>query len=467
MKTIGMGWVQGAVVSRRLAAVVFLFLALTLAQALYCLARSSYRQEGYPHNTPLFDPAQRLNDFFTEYPHGVLTLRGGNPYTDPDLFEHRVPAVLSDLPAKARRISVPQAYFPFAGIVLAGFASFSLAAAVRLFLCLVILGSIGLLVYQAAKEEQLGDGRLFLSFAVPLLLFSHPFLFMLDRGNLEGVVLLCTWAYLLLSKHRPDRAWPLLGIAMMIKPQAAALGLLPLLRRDHASLLKSALFAFFLGTLSLAALPGSFSDSVIGLQRGMDWALRDHMILHDRIRFNHTFFNLLKGLNLQFSAGLPAAAIAAASSLLSGGLGVWAVARLWSRRAHLPFEHMALGAVFIMITLPPVSFDYTLVQLLPIYFMLIAGMMGSRVPDARCLPLLLVLTLVLAPKEMFIESAWLPYGPGYIVNPLLLLTAFLIATGRDAVAEASATARVPGGRGVGLLEDREGCVATATAGSLT
>lgn len=61
-----------------------------------------------------------------------------------------------------------------------------------------------LLIYRALKESDVQDDDLLLFSGLLVILFSYPFYFLFERGNIDGVVLLCMCAGLYLL---PQKAW--------------------------------------------------------------------------------------------------------------------------------------------------------------------------------------------------------------------------------------------------------------------
>ena len=416
-------------VSKKLVAVWGLFLGLIVLQAYYNLGSSTYLEKGYPQNTSMFTPAEKQADFYVTYLQGALLLKGGNPYTDVDLVSRRVPSGLLDLPAEVKRVVFRMIYFPLTAWVAAAIALLSPAAAVWIFSVLMPLGVIGVLFYQSRTSVERGDRAIFLWGTAPLLL-SHPFLFMLDRGNWEGLILLLCWSYVLLYRNGNKWAWVWLAVAASFKPHAALFGLLPLLDEDYQSLLKSAAATLAITVVSLWALPGGLVASLSGLREAVAAFTDFNAMSLSSIRFNHTLFNLLKGwghqvgfVHLLKEEGLAhrIRILSRLSSTLSVGIAAAAIRRLWKTRKTRSYSDKVLAVVVMMIALVPINYDYALIELFPVFAFLVADLLkDSESRDGRWTTLLL-LTLVLAPKE-YAEGTWtFPFGPGYMINGVLLL----------------------------------------------
>ena len=259
------------------------------------------------------------------------------------------------------------------------------------------------------------DRFAFLASTITLFSLSHPFLFMLDRGNWEGLLLPLCWFYVLLYKNKNKFSWIFLGVAVCIKPQTALLGVLPILQEDYVSPIKAILLSIMILSITLFLIPGPIIASLISLKAGICfWSM------HSSIRFNHTLSNIFPLLiRTHYSTPL---------GFFSFLIGILALLSLWKSRKKLNYTHQALALITMMITLVPISYDYTLIELFPIVALFIADALRSPEEGDRLAPMLLVLCLILSPKEEFIGiSPQLPFGIGYIANAVLLLILLCLA----------------------------------------
>jgi len=262
------------------------------------------------------------------------------------------------------------------------------------------------------------DSLFFLAAVAPIVFLSYPFIFMLDRGNMEGLLLVASWFFLLLYKEKKPLAWLILAVAANIKPQMAALGILPLLAQDYRFLAKTAGGGLLIFLGSLMILPGPLQASWLGMKAGVGWSLAhlaDRETIENELRFTHTLFSLIAAGACHIGHKewlLPLVKPVKALSLMAGlsALGI-----SWRRRQDTPFEFQALVAVGIMLFLPPFSADYTLVHLLPILCLLIGKALTTE-PEAtrRQKIAICLILLVLAPKQFFIGTTSFPYGLSFI-----------------------------------------------------
>lgn len=404
---------------RRVVFLLALFYVPLVCQAYYNILMSTYFGKGYPKNTSLFRPEARFGDFTPLYLHGALFLRGGNPYTDENLHRVEVPPRLNDLPDAVKHVPIPQVYFPLANPLAAVFALLPYKAAFVVYLCIVIFGGIGALILQARWFIARHDRGLFLAMAVPFFLLCYPMIFMLDRGNWEGFVALLVWYYLLSYKKKAPLAWVLLGVVSVIKPQTALLGFLPLLDRDWRQGGKTVLLGAALGAVSLAVLPGPFWESLLGVPSAINWFYHTHLWEEYTIRFCHTLFGFMKGLSFQIGGPNVIASFKPLSSFLSIAVMGAVLSALWRAGASVSLERRALALVVMLVTLPHLSFDYTLVELLPVFFLILGNWLrGGEEGDFA---LLLLVCLILAPKQFGVGTHLFPYGPAYLINTPLLL----------------------------------------------
>jgi hypothetical protein len=405
--------------ARRWALLFALFYGPLALQGAYNAYEALYKGRGYPFSTPMFNPAERGGDFMPLYMHGLLFRRGGNPYTEKALYECGVPDLLADLPADVVHIRVPQIYFPLAN-ALGWVLSFLPAhAALAVYIVFVFLGGAGALVCQALwflpAERRAG----FLAFSLPTLFCSYPFLFMLDRGNWEGFVFLLSWFYLLGYKRKAPWSWVFLSLAALIKPQAVLLGALPVLDRDWRHAAKAGVLSAVLGTILLAVLPGPVTETVRGMRSAVDWFFKAHLWPKYTVRFNHTIFGMVKGALFQLHGQeLRHRFWEKLSHVLEAGLLTSGLSSLWRKRNGLSFERKALVPIVLLLSVPAISFDYTLVHLFPVFFLLVGAMRITENPiDGE--DLLPLFCLILAPKQIFLGRVF-PYTPSYLVNGLAL-----------------------------------------------
>ena len=270
-----------------------------------------------------------------------------------------------------------------------------------LVVCLFAFGTAGYLGYQYRRL------RLILAAS---LLGSFPLFFLLDRANIEGAVWIvasCGVAAYWTQRFRAAAILLGLSAAMKIFP-----GLLLLLffrnrRYRHFGLSLASAALFTIASLTVAGP----SPAIVfgGLAIGLAY-FKQHVILEYYgylAGFDHSFFSLLKQMlhvvlrgaalhSALASVYLPYLAVAAAGCLV-----LW-----WGKIRHLPALNQLFALVTLSITLPFVSFDYTLVHLyIPFVALLIAlstGRLHLSLSEAR--------SFLLPCAVIFAPLTWLHFG---------------------------------------------------------
>lgn len=188
----------------------------------------------YPYNTFLFNPADRFNDFY-------------------NIFN-----ATKDLNPFAFSVSV---YFPFTYIIMHIFNSFDPPTALALF-SLLFSGFIGFYVFKNMP------GSNFIQKIIPSVLLtglSYPFLFVLDRGNLEAWIFISIAMFLFYYlKGKDILAVAFLSFAICFKLYPGVLLLLFLIDRKYLAILYAGLLSGALTIISAAMLEGGVIDSFKG-----------------------------------------------------------------------------------------------------------------------------------------------------------------------------------------------------------
>jgi hypothetical protein len=262
-----------------------------------------------------------------------------------------------------------------------------------------------------------------------LLLFTFPLVFLIQRANIE-LVLWIIVALGILAWHR-GLAWLaaiLFGIGFAIKLYPILLLGLFLGPAGHRS--RKNLSAFMLGIfaalLSMAAAIAyagpTFLIAAQGFTTGVDRFQNHYVDTVSRIEvaFDHSLFSPFKYVTfLHHTSPAPfrhTYYIAAAIFALL----------LFLRVRKLPSLNLLIFLVAAMISLPPVSFTYTLTHLLvPIVLLLTAlANAKSRPPATAVLTLILLLALTL-PLASLSVLGFDPTGPlqSFLLLAVLILTA--------------------------------------------
>jgi hypothetical protein len=404
---------------RKTAWLVLIVLAgfIVAVVAHYIVAQFAVR--GYPYSTFLYLPddsngggypgqpnvlgVHRFGDFFETW----INSRGPHPYTETPL-------------------GVSSSYFPLTHVLMFPLAQLSLSPALVLYL-LAFLVFAGTLIHRHVGGDRLRRAQA----VIVLTACSTPVLFLLDRGNVEGVVFAALACSVL--AYRRDRfylAALLLAIPVAMKGAAGVFWLLFLFDGRLRELLASMAASAFLTLGALLALPGSTEANVEGLRGALESISAattegTAAALHS-VSLNAAL-TAVGRWDDRFDVFVSNYAFVGLAVLLGVAL-VLAVLRpvLWQRVA------LVCG---VMLLVPSISYEYRMLHLyIPLVLFLAAG--EARRSD----PLFVVLFgLLLVPKGLPILFDDVSLGS--LVNPLLLV-ALMAAVVVDAALDERARSRL-------------------------
>lgn len=367
--------------------VLFTGMALSLG---YHLIQGKVMGYGAPFNTFLYDPGVRFSDYNQTYDYAVGVTKGKNPYL----------------------ASMPSVYFPFTFIMLYPLTLLAVKSSLFWYSVVTVFTFL-FFVYNRTKN-----------YVYPFVftLLSYPLIFLLDRGNIEGLLflLLALFTYLYATRKY---LLAVIALAMAISLKLYPAVLLVLLVSDRR-FREAALCLFMVFVLSLAGLmflqlqiPGSTLQGLAG----SFWAsLGQFKSLYygDQgggygFAFNHTFNNLIRSLdiyvpfirNTDLFIRIYSGIVLVLFMLLA-----WYVVK-----AEKVEWRKILLLVSAMIFFPYVSFDYTLINLyLPLLLFL------SAPESSADLAFTLMFGLLLIPKNYFFTAGL--FNLGTFLNPLLVLS---------------------------------------------
>ncbi len=379
--------------SRKMRFFVYICLAGMIISLGYHLFQSKINKYGPPHNSFLFDSLVRYGDYDQTYNY-VAGLKEGK-----DPFAGELPAV----------------YFPFTFIALYPLTMLSAKVSLQVFIALV---SIAFLIFLFSRSRS----YLFAFFTV---LLSYPLFFLLDRGNIEGLLFLILALFLYLFQTKKYLLSAIvLALAISLKLYPAILLVLFLSEKRYKDFywgMAAAAFFTFAGLLFLSSktqIPVSdvIDHFLFSLDKFKTMYYGSRTGGFD-VHFNHTFCNLIKSLNLfnplfkdiNLLIRVYNYAIAGLSLLLS-----WYVIKIektqWRKWTLL---------ILAMIFFPNVSFDYTLINLyLPL--MLFLTVPGEKDDLAFCL----LFGLLLIPKHYFIIDGM--FSLGTFLTPVLAIVMMVL-----------------------------------------
>ena len=364
----------------------------------------------YPYNTFLYIPSERFSDF--TYPVVYTTLP--TPY-----------------------LSRYADYFPLTYLILRFFIHLNARMVVLGF---VLSFSFGIfLVLSKALRPVIDNGPKRLAAAAALMAFSYPFLFCLDRGNLEIILVLFVSLALLLFK---DRRWHT-GMASLLP--AVCIKFYPILlmtlfiRPRHLLKLVGMVVAFFgIGILCVMTFTGTLLDNWQLWQNNLAFYHSAYVVGNGGLAGSASIWNTLKILVFTYLSFVPTEiTIADLPGLIEQLYRTYVVLDLawigfivaYTLLVEREFYRRAILFLLIASMAAPSGGDYKLLfaQIALVVFILLP----TRRP--RDLTILCCLAFVMVPKREVLltylgrtDSGAADISVAVLINPLLMVVAMVL-----------------------------------------
>jgi hypothetical protein len=348
-----------------------------------------FHLRGYPYDTFLFRAEDRFNDFYNIY-HAAAT---GHPYR----FD----------------VSV---YFPFTFLVMGALTLLPAAAA----LCGVIGLFTAALLVQIRRALAPLQGREAGMWTFVIGMLTYPYLFAVDRGNVELLVFLLILLFLRAyakENYLQGGLWLAMAAAMKVYP--GVFFLLLLKKRKWAALGAGLALIVVLNLAGAVLATGGLEETLRGLPRCLRAFDQTYIGQPHGLQHGAGLFGVLElGLLPLIPRSDPGAASRWIHALRAGypvlALVLFGFAAWFILRRESPLWKDVLVLVACMILLPQVSFDYKLIHL---YFPLLLFLRSpSRVPRDAVGAVLFGLLLI--PKDYGLLFA--DVSTAVVLNPLLL-----------------------------------------------
>jgi hypothetical protein len=348
----------------------------------------------YPLNTFLYSPGARFWDFTVYAPRFAQWGHGDLFYTLPGFpFNYPAPLLIAEL--VYYKLS-HNALYAYLGTVI-------LFAAV----------SAIYVAFAMPRERRVRDLAGVVALASALL--SFPLMFLIDRGNIEGLVWMAASLGLLFfitERYRP--AAILLGLAASMKIFPGLLLLLFLAKRRYRDFALSlgAFAAFTFGSL-WAAGPNPIAAARF-IARGMEHFRQDQVLEFKPFEagFDHSLFAFLKQIVFRalhdvsrVNAVLPKLYLVYCAAAVGGFVLIYA-----ARVRRLPVLNQILALSALSILLPYVSYDYTLVHMFAPFSALVTVLAADasrgllRLTLGKLLFLLLPFAVIFTPQTYLVAS---------------------------------------------------------------
>ncbi len=367
-------------------------------------------ERGYPENTFLFIPGDRFADFTNPVRYSALPSPYESSYSD---------------------------YFPLTYVVLRVFTGMNPTLVVLGYTLLFTFGMLWVLF--AALRPVIANKLGRMACAMGLLCFSYPFIFCMDRGNLEIILVLFVSLALLLFK---DRRW-YSGMASLLP--AVCIKFYPILlmtlfiRPRHLLKLVGMVVAFFaIGILCAMTFSGTLLDNWRLWQNNLAFYHSTYVVGNGGLAGSASIWNTLKILVFTYLSFVPTAITNAdLPGLIEQLYRTYVVLDLawisfivaYTLLVEREFFRRAILFLLIASMAAPSGGDYKLLfaQIALVVFILLP----TRRP--RDLIILCCLAFVMVPKREVLLTYLGPTDSGtadisvaVLINPLLMVVAMVL-----------------------------------------
>jgi hypothetical protein len=342
------------------------FLTGLWALALIILELSRHvLHQGYPLNT-IFVRGIRFWDFTVYAQRFAVWGNGDLFFSLPGFpFDYPPPLLVSEL--AYYKISSSPLYAYFATVIL-----------------FVVAGAL-LVAMAVPKRRRIRP--LAIAAAVATAIFSYPLFFLLDRGNIEGLVWIASSLGLLFfARTRYLAAALFLALATAMKIFPGVLLLLFVAKRRYREFCMSLAAVAVITYASLWLAGPTPSRAAQGILEGMDHLRRDQVleIKPQDVGFDHSAWSFAKQIFYRFDHNVEHVnALLPRVYLIYALLAVAAFAALYSLRIrYLPVVNQILALSDLSVMLPFVSYNYTLVHMLAPFSILVL-ILAADAPSGR------------------------------------------------------------------------------------
>jgi hypothetical protein len=280
--------------------------------------------------------------------------------------------------------------------------------------------------------RQIRSNRLAVRALVTALLTSYPFLFLFERGNTEGIVLipLVAGVYCFIKKNYLAAAL-LFSLAACIKPLPALMFLLFLPKRRYREFFICVVLTTAVSLVSLNIIGPTFAialrETIVSFGSMNELAIMRYNA--GVIGADHSLFALIK-VCLRLLSGWPAPEKMTGIlhtaypyyqflSLLILGFSLFRV-------RQMPILNQILALSVLMVLIPPMNFDYTLISIYLPWSMLLFALVKPGVHfDARIAALIMVLCAIIFTSQYYlVVGRWTDLG-GQVKTVALLGLLFI------------------------------------------
>lgn len=393
---------------KRISILILIVLAGFCISVFYHYILGVYGREGYPYNTFLFVPGDRLSDFYRV----LRSNHNLNPYFGPD-----------------RMFQYP--FLNFLGFI---FSLMPLSYAI----CTFILIVTGFMIIACSYSLKIEGQPTNWTNVFILALLTSPFLFEIDRGNFDGVLFIFLAMFMFFfTREKFILSAVFLSFAIAMKPFPGVFLLLFISRRKFKETIIAVFSTLFVSLIPLLSFQGGFRanlSAALSISRFPDaigssgYFESNNFVFHSMSMFTifKVYFiesGIIQRINMPLFSSLYIKGVMLAFILI-GFYAIFVEKELWKRVAVLTIT---------MVIFPQISGDYRLLYMfVPLFLFLI----NETLSKSDYLYTVLF-GLLLIPKNYYFFSNTLTDGGGldfsisYPINFLIMVLILLsiIVTG--------------------------------------
>lgn len=380
----------------KLKLILFIGIVGFISAVIYHYVLGFYLNFTWPYNSFLFTPEDKFMDFYHSWIMGRDIFAGSNPYVN----------------------EFPFNYFPFAAFAILPFSFGNWYVGLVIF-SLLIIAVFGWFLYQTIKGFK--NYNLFekVGCVILLTITSYPLLFVLDRGNNEGLLFmfLCFFIYFY-KKGRFLLSIIPLALAISMKLYPLVFVVLLISDKRYKETIFCVLLSLGVTLSSLLLMKGNIFFSVIEFMKDLHLFKVVYIIGNSGANYNHSLFNFFKGVYLYYlpitkDLNIFSSLYTILAFIIFGLIAlyiIFAEKKLWRKTALL---------VLSMILLPYVSFDYTLIH---IYIPLMLFINSDEKISKSNLAVCILFGLLIIPKHYFIPVMSYNVSINVCLSSLIMLS---------------------------------------------
>ena len=375
---------------------------MALTAVAWCIVgvRGHILHEPFPRNTLFWMPEYRFTDFTEEslraehfgMPHVLTRTDLGQMSADP--FPYPPPTIYAYL-----------AFVAFPRPLVA-------------YLIFVLLSFFAATCYFSWRVKRAAPGHLPQLAIWSTFLMGFPLAFLIDRGNIEGVI----WVLILLglfafTRNRMVLAVLLWGLAASMKIYPGLLFVLFLAKRKYRifALAIAATAAFTV--LALAGIGPTVGQAAADSAHSQPFLLRDFILVRHTPGFDHSLFGAIKQIMRGYISlhtrqfGLDTRpAFGKALRVYNILIPLCALLLYWFRLRRFPLLNQFMAYMLLCVILPYISYEYTLINIYLVWGAFLLFLLSDVATGRISIPARAIHTILISCAVIFVPLSYLLIG---------------------------------------------------------